>query len=100
MDLTVVVEQIGTERYRASTALPVAMESEGTTPNDAVERLRDIARKRLSTCELIRVPLPEAALPDPWLEFAGIWRDHPDQQHYLRNVEEYRQQVNTVPPGS
>ena len=38
MEMTVLVERLADDKYRASTGFPVVMESEGRSPNEAVER--------------------------------------------------------------
>ncbi|PYP82171.1 MAG: hypothetical protein DMF61_27130 [Blastocatellia bacterium AA13] len=94
MEMTVLVERIGDDKYRASTGYPVVMESEGHSSNEAVERLREQAAQRLKGTELVQVSIPGMGDTNPWLKYAGIWKDHPDFEVFLDNVAEYRRTVD------
>src|SRR5262249_11379998 len=94
MEMTVLVERLADDRYRASTGYPVAMESEGRAPDEAVERLREQAVKRLKGSELVQVSIPGVQDANPWLKYAGIWKNHPDFDRFLENVAEYRRTVD------
>jgi hypothetical protein len=90
MKATVLVEKVGTKKYRASTAQPVPMETEGATQHEALERLYELARKRLASGQLVQMNLPDAPTPNPWKAFAGIWKDHPDFEAFRANIAAYR----------
>ena len=57
MDMTMLIEpQNG--RFKASTSQPVAMETEGASREEALQRLQELASTRLAAGELVQVPLP------------------------------------------
>ena len=89
MRVTVLVERLDERRYRASTSHPITMESEGCSRDEAVERLRDQAAQRLNGGELVQVLIPGAPYANPWLTYAGIWKDHPDFDAVMENIAEY-----------
>jgi hypothetical protein len=90
MEVTVLVERLNEHKYRASTGYPVPMESEGNSREDAVERLREQAVQRLKASELVQVSIREISDTNPWIKYAGIWKDHPDFETFLENIAEYR----------
>src|SRR2546429_6608447 len=47
MQVTVLVERLDEQTYRAETAQPVALVTEGRTRDEAIERLRVLAQQRL-----------------------------------------------------
>lgn len=94
MRVTVLVEQVDLHKYRASTSQPVTMESEGSTSDEAIERLCELARQRLTSGELRVVAIPEIPEPNPWVRYAGVWKDHPDFDAFLENIAEYRRDVD------
>jgi predicted RNase H-like HicB family nuclease len=59
MQVTVFVEQLDEQTYRAETAQPIALVTEGRTRDEAIERLRVLARKRLTAGEMVRLEIPE-----------------------------------------
>jgi hypothetical protein len=92
MEVTVFVERLDEQTYRAETAQPITLATEGWTRDEAIERLRVLAQQRLTAGEMIRLEVPEVAVPHPWLPFAGIWKDHPDLDAVLEHIaEECRQ---------
>ena len=93
MRVTVLVERLDERRYRASTSYPITMESEGCSRDEAVERLRDQAAERLNGGELVHLMIPGAPDDNPWLTYAGIWKDHPDFDAVMENIAEYGRTV-------
>jgi hypothetical protein len=95
----VLVEKVSEKKYRASTSQPIPLQTEGRTRAEAVKRLCALARKRLAAGEWRHVSLPGPPQTNPWLAYAGIWKDHPDFDDFLQNIAEYRREVNgTSPP--
>src|SRR5262249_45600843 len=94
MKTAVLVEKLGKNKYRASTSQPIALESEGRSRDEAVERLYTLARKRLAAGEWRAISLPGPPQTNPWSAYAGIWKDHPDFDQFLQNIAEYRRSTN------
>jgi hypothetical protein len=94
MNITVLIEQVGQHKYRASTSHPVPMESEGQSREEAVERLREQAAQRLKGCELIQTTVPGTTDSNPWIKYAGLWKDNPDFESFLDNIAEYPRTVD------
>jgi hypothetical protein len=90
MNATVLIEKVGKKKYRATTSQPVPMETEGATQKQALERLYDLAKKRLASGQLLHMNLPDAPSANPWQAFAGIWKDHPDFDAFQANIAAYR----------
>jgi hypothetical protein len=55
MRVTVFVERLDERRYRASTSHPITMESEGSSRDEAVDRLRDQAAQIHWTSSPLRI---------------------------------------------
>lgn len=98
MQVTVFVEQLDEQTYRAETAQPIALVTEGRTRDEAIERLQVLAQQRLTAGELVRLEIPEAAVPHPWVLFAGIWKDHPDLDAVLEHIAAARRQLDAAEP--
>jgi predicted RNase H-like HicB family nuclease len=92
MQMTIFVEQLDEQTYRAETAQPIALVTEGRTRDEAIERLRVLAQQRLTAGEMIRLDIPEVPVPHPWVSFAGIWKDHPDLDAILEHIAAARRQ--------
>lgn len=96
MTVTAVVEKLNEKRYRATISLPFPLESEGSTADEAISRLRQRALEKLRVSQLVEFQLPDDPNDNPWMRMAGIWKDHPDFDEYLANVEEYRRERNAM----
>ena len=93
MDMTVLIEpQNG--RFKASTSQPVAMETEGASREEALQRLQELASSRLAAGELVQVAVPNGDSGHPWMKFAGVWKDHPEFDQFQQNVADYRQSLD------
>jgi hypothetical protein len=86
MQVTVFVEQLDEQTYRAETTQPIALVTEGRTRDEAIEQLRVLAQRRLTAGEMVRLDLTEVAVPHPWVPFAGIWKDHPELDIVLEHI--------------
>jgi hypothetical protein len=96
MDLTVFIEQLDEQTYRAETSQPITLITEGRTREEAVERLRVLAIQRLTAGEVVCLEIPEVGAPHPWIPFAGIWKDHPDLDAVLEHIAAKRRQLDAM----
>ena len=94
MNATVFVEKVGKKKYRATTSQPIPLETEGTSQDQALERLYELAKKRLAAGQLVQMKLPGTPCINPWQAYAGIWKDHPDFDAFVENIAEYRRSVD------
>ena len=94
MKTAVLVEKLGKKKYRASTSQPIALASRGRSRDEALKRLCTLARKRLAAGEWEQVSLPGPPDANPWIAYAGIWKDHPDFDDFLKNIADYRRTRN------
>jgi hypothetical protein len=98
MKAIVFVEKIGKKKYRASTSQPVHLESEGASQDQAVERLCELAKKRLAAGTFMQMSLPDVP-SNPWRTFAGIWKDHPEFDAFLQNIARHRRAADEADPA-
>jgi len=98
MQVTVFVERLDEYTYRAETAQPMVLVTEGRTRDEAIERLRVLAQQRLTAGEMVRLEIPEVAVPHPWVPFAGIWKDHPDLDAVLEHIAATRRKLDAAEP--
>jgi hypothetical protein len=59
MKATVLVEKVGKKKYRATTSQPIPLETEGASRDEALERLYELAKKRLAAGQLVQMNLPD-----------------------------------------
>jgi hypothetical protein len=97
MEVSVILEQVKDNGYRATAFAPVSLVAEAATRDEAVDRIRAMLHEKLSGAELIQVDVPVATNAHPWLAVAGTWRDHPDVDEVMEAIAEYRREVDADP---
>jgi hypothetical protein len=97
MNVSVMLEQVKENSYRATALVPTPLVAEAPTRDEAVVKIRDLINERLSGAELIQVEVPLATQPNPWLAITGTWREHPDVDEVVENIRAYRREVDADP---
>ena len=96
MQIPVLIEPMARNRYRARGMEPFAVSAKGATREEALAKLRAKIESRLKKgAEVVRL---EVGAPlDPWMEFAGMFKDDPWIEDWKRSIEEYRKKVDEDP---
>ncbi len=94
MEISVVVEKVAGNGFRATSFAPAPMVAEGRTRDEALSQLQTQIQGRLSGAEVVQFHVPLAGESHPWKALRGSWRDYPDAAELDENVREYRRQVD------
>jgi hypothetical protein len=97
MDVSVMLEQVSENGYRATALVPTPLVVEAPTREEAVDRIRALISARFARAELIQIPVSVTNEPNPWLAIAGTWRDHPDLDEVVESINAYRREVDAAP---
>ena len=97
MDISVVVEKVADNGYQATSYVPTHVVAQGRTRQEALDRLCEQLRGRLSSMEVVTLSIPLLGDAHPWKAIAGSWRESPDRSEIERNLQGYRQQVDADP---
>lgn len=96
MQIPVLVERVKGNGYRARATEPFALSGRGATRAEALAKLRVKVEARLKNGTEL-VGLEVGTPPNPWLEFAGMFKDDPWIDDWVQSMAEYRQQVEDDP---
>ena len=96
MEIAVLVEAMDSRGFRATTILPRFV-AEGDSPEEALDHLSKLVQDQLSRGELVRLQVPVPGNTRKRKSLAGIWKDHPDIDEVVRNIQEYRKQLDSDP---
>lgn len=96
MTVTALVQRMGQNRYRAATTHPVALEVEAASREAALSDLRELANGWLADTEVVELELTEQGSANPWVQFAGAWRNNPYLPEYLESLADYRATANQL----
>jgi hypothetical protein len=93
MEVSVLVEQLDTNGYRA-TGLGLNVASEASTREAALDGLSRLLRDKLTAAELVCLEIPLAQENHPWKPLVGRWREHPDLDEVERHMRDYRRRID------
>ena len=96
MQISVLIEPVGVNGYRATSNQPFAAVAEAPTREEALAKLKEKYQDRLRDGAEI-VTLEMAPQPHPLAEFAGMFKDDPDFQDVLDIIAENRKTMDADP---
>jgi hypothetical protein len=97
MEITVLVETLPTQGFRATSLGPAGFVAEAPTRDEALAQLDHLVRAQFSQGEVVRLQIAVPEHPHPWHFLAGTWKDHPDAQALEQHMAEYRRQADADP---
>jgi hypothetical protein len=96
MQISVLVEQVAGNGFRAQGAQPFGFSAEGATREEAITKVQQLCQDRLNGgAEVVTIEI--GAPSHPWLPFAGMFKDDPDFQDVLAIMEENRRKMDEDP---
>ena len=97
MEISVLLEPIENNGYRATMPAPTPLVAEAATREKALELLRELVQGKFSKAELIQMEVSVPGEAHSWKGLAGIWKEHPDATGFEQNVKDYRKKVDSDP---
>ena len=89
MQITVLVEPTSEDTFRATSGDPLRLETEATTRDEAVRKLRDLLQRRVEAgAELVGIEIRSSE--HPLAAFAGMLKDEPLLEAWREARAEYR----------
>ncbi len=92
MQIAVLVERVKGNGYRARSAEPFAVTGKGATREEALRKLRGKIQARLKG-DVELVGLEVGSEPNPWVEFAGMFKNDPMIGTWKKAMADYRAEV-------
>ena len=99
VNISVLVEPIEKQGFRATGSQPFAMTADGVTEEEALLRLRALLTERFCNGGRI-VSLNVAEITEeehPWKPFAGIFAQEPLFDEWQEAIREYRRLIDEAP---
>ena len=98
MQIPILVEPVTNNGYRATCGSPLAMSAEGTTRDEAVDKLELLLRDRLSNgVEIVAAEVPARAVENAWVKYAGMFKDDPMFAEVLEIMKDNRRKDEEDP---
>jgi hypothetical protein len=97
MQIPVVTEPITPGGFRARSGEPLALTAEGSTREEALQKLREQLAARIAAGAEV-TSLDVAPAPSRWASFTGIWeKGDPLVQEWIQIMEENRRAADADP---
>ena len=96
MQIPILIERIAGNGYRARSSEPFAVTAKGATREEALARIREKIQARLARGSEL-VGLEVGPQPNPWIEFAGMFKDDPMIDEWKKAMADYRKKVDEDP---
>jgi hypothetical protein len=98
MQIPILVEPVSNNGYRATCGAPLALSAQGATRDEAVDKLELLLRDRLQNgVEIVAAEVPARVLENPWVKFAGMFKDDPMFAEVLQIMKENRRKDDEDP---
>jgi hypothetical protein len=96
MQIPVLIEPVAGNGYRARGPEPFALTAEGTTPEEALQKLHEQVTSRAAAGTRF-VSIEVSREEHPLAQFAGYLKDHPLLERWKQAMADYRKQRDTDP---
>lgn len=98
MEIPVLIESVAGNGYRAKSGEPLALNAEGATRDEALANLRQLVSQRLKAgAEMATLRLADPPQGNPWVEFAGMFKDDPYFEEVMEIMAENRRTMDADP---
>jgi hypothetical protein len=100
MQISVLIEPVPGQGYRARGGKPLALTAEAATRDAAIQRLRELIEERVAAgAEIVSIDVPGSQIEHPWLPYAGMFRNDPLVEEWKQAMAEYRRQADLADNG-
>mgnify|MGYP000623576168 CR=1 FL=1 len=98
MQFPVLIEPVANNGYRASSGPPLSVSADEPTRDDAVRKLQEQVLRRLHAgAEIATVEIATQPAENPWVKYAGMFKDDPDFKDVVEIMAENRRKMNEDP---
>jgi hypothetical protein len=98
MQIPILVEPVANNGYRATSGPPLALSAEGATRAEAIDKLELLLRDRLRNgVEVVAAEVPAQAIENPWVKYAGMFKDDPMFDEVLEIMKQNRRKDDENP---
>ena len=93
MKIPILIEATSDQRYRASGGSPFVDSVEADTPEEALEKMKELIDQRVAQgARIVAIELPDGA--NPWVAGAGMFREDALFDDWQQAILDYRREAN------
>jgi len=96
MEITVLIEPVAGNGYRAKTGDPLGLTAEGATADEALRTLKTLVAHRVAGgTQFVQLAVPGTA--SPWRRVAGMFENDPFFDEWQQAIAERRREMEDDP---
>lgn len=98
MQIPILIEPVAGNGFRSRGGEPFALSAQGATREEVLEKLREQFHAQLRDgAEMVTLDVAERPFSNPWLEFAGMFKDDPYFDEWQGAIAENRRRMDEDP---
>ncbi|MCT7957092.1 type II toxin-antitoxin system HicB family antitoxin [Laspinema palackyanum] len=94
INLTVLISEQSEGGYQATVLGLSDCQGSGLTKEEAIANLNQALSTRLETTEIASLQIVNPNAEHPWMKLAGKYKDDPDFDEVLKDIEAFRQEID------
>ena len=94
LNLNVLIESEKDGSIRATVLGLPDCKAKGANRKEALTNLRQLLTARLQEAEIVPLEIKLPKKEHPWMKFAGMFKDDPDFDEVLADIEAYRRELD------
>jgi hypothetical protein len=99
VQIPILIEPVVGNGYQSRGGEPFALSAQGTTREEVLAKLREQLQARLRDgAEVVTLDVAERPAANPWVEFAGMFKDDPYFDEWQLAIAENRRKQDEDPP--
>lgn len=98
MQIPILIEPVAGNGYRSRGGEPFGLSVEGATRQEVLEKLKkQLADYLCGGTELVTLEVPESPALNPWLPFAGMFKEDPYFEEWQQAIADNRRKMDEDP---
>lgn len=97
MKYPVLIKEDRPNHYTATVLAMPDCKAEGASEGEALDRVKQAIDRQLRDGKVVHVEVSSPSdSENPWAQFAGFWKDDPDFDELMTEIEAYRRSVEVA----
>jgi hypothetical protein len=98
VQIPILIEPVAGNGFRSRGGEPFALSAEGATREEVLAKLQQQLQSRLRNgTEVVSLDMKEGVVTNPWVEFAGMFKDDPYFDEWQQAIAENRRKMDEDP---
>jgi hypothetical protein len=98
MQIPILIEPVSGNGFRSRGGEPFALSAEGATRDEVLQKLQEQVRRQLRDgVQIAALDVTVQVAENPWVKFAGMFKDVPDFQEVIEIMAENRRKMDQDP---